>query len=146
MQILRWNPFRMMRDVDRLFEGAFALAKGRSWVPRIDVLHEEDMLKVRAEVPGAPIDAIDITVTDGALTLSGSRSFTMVDEDEDEVYYRKELAEGTFKRTIFLPDSADIDTIEAVSTNGIIEITIPMKVEVLPKTVNVATRSRKRSG
>jgi HSP20 family protein len=138
MQILRWDPFGMMRDLDRLFEGEFALGEGRSWVPRIDVLHEKDMLKIRAEVPGVPIDAIDVTVEDGALTMSGTRSFTMVDEDEG--YYRKELAEGTFKRTIFLPDRADIDAIEAVSTDGIIEISIPMKTEVLPKTVKVAIK------
>ncbi len=135
MQILRWDPFGMMRDVDHLFEGEFALGEGRSWVPRIDVIREEDLLKIRAEVPGVPTEAIDITVEDGALTLSGTRSFTMIDEDGD--YYRKELSEGTFKRTVFLPDSADVDAVEAVSTDGIIEISIPMKAEVLPKTVKV---------
>jgi HSP20 family molecular chaperone IbpA len=48
--------------------------------------------------------------------------------------------EGSFSRTVFLPDSADVDAIEAVSADGIIEISIPTKVEVLPKTVKVAIK------
>ena len=80
-------------------------------------------------------DAIDIAVEDGTLTLSGTRSFQMVDEVEG--YHRKELAEGTFKRTLFLPDSADIDAIEAKSTDGVLEITVPTKAEALPKKVTV---------
>jgi HSP20 family protein len=135
MQILRWDPFGMMRDLDRLFEGDFALGESRSWMPRIDVYHEDEMLKIRAEIPGVPTDAIDIAVEDGVLTLSGTRSFQMIDEDEG--YYRRELAEGTFKRTLFLPESADIDAIEAKSTDGILEITIPTKAEALPKKVTV---------
>lgn len=136
MQIRRWDPFGMVRDLDRLFEGEWALGEGRSWHPRIDVFREEDMLKIRVEVPGVPTEAIDISVEDGALSVTGTRSFHMVDEEKG--YFRKELAEGSFKRTVFLPDSADVDAIEAKATDGIIEITIPMKAEVLPKTVKVA--------
>jgi HSP20 family protein len=128
----------MLADLDRLFEGELALGEGRSWRPRIDVFREDDMLKIRAEVPGVPTDAIDVSVEDGALTLSGTRSFQMLDEGKD--YFRKELAEGTFKRTVFLPDSADVDAIEAKATDGIIEIMIPTKDEVLPKTVKVAVK------
>jgi len=136
MQILRWDPFGVMREFDRLFDRDLSMGENRAWVPRIDVLSEEDLLKIRAEVPGVPIDAIDITVRDGALTLSGVRSFHMVDEGEG--YYRKELMEGSFSRTVFLPDTADVDAIEAMSSDGIIEISIPTKAEVLPKTVKVA--------
>lgn len=138
MQILRWDPFGMMREFDRLFDRDLSMTHGRSWVPKIDVLSEEDILKIRAEVPGVPIDAIDITVKDGTLTLSGDRSFQMVDEGED--YFRKELMEGSFSRTVFLPDTADVDAIEATSSDGIIEISIPTKAEVLPKTVKVAIK------
>ena len=138
MQILRWDPFGMMREFDRLFDRDLSMGENRAWVPRIDVLSEEDLLKIRAEVPGVPIDAIDITVKDGALTLSGVRSFHMVDEGEG--YYRKELMEGSFSRTVFLPDTADVDAIEAMSSDGIIEISIPTKAEVLPKTVKVAIK------
>ena len=138
MQLLRWEPFGMMRELDRLLDRDFATGQDRPWTPRIDVLSEDGLLKIRAEVPGVPIDAIDITVKDGALTMSGSRSFHMIDEGEG--YYRKELMEGTFSRTVFLPDTADIDAIEATSLDGVIEISVPNKAEVLPKTVKVAIK------
>jgi len=135
MQILRWDPFGMVREVDRLLEGETARREGRSWIPRIDVYNDEAMLKIRAEIPGVASDDIDITVEDGALTLSGTRSFETVDQGDG--YYRKELVEGVFKRTVFLPDSADVDAIEAKADAGILEVTIPTKPEALPKKVSV---------
>jgi HSP20 family molecular chaperone IbpA len=40
---------------------------------------------------------------------------------------------GSFKRTVFLPDTADIDNISASSKDGILEVTVPMLAEALPK-------------
>jgi hypothetical protein len=44
---------------------------------------------------------------------------------------------GSFKRTVFLPDTADIDNISASSKDGILEVTVPMLAEALPKKVTV---------
>ena len=134
MQMVRWDPFGMMREFDRLFETPQA-SEPRPWLPRIDAFDDQGTLVVRAEVPGVTGDDIDVTVEDGKLTISGERSLRT--EGEAEGYHRKEIFEGSFRRTMFLPDTADVDAIAATSHDGILEIRIPTKAEALPKKVTV---------
>jgi len=137
MQLVRWEPFGLLREFDRLREPS---TEARTWVPRIDVFDREGALVMRAEVAGIGADDIEVSVEDGKLTLSGSRSFGSKTTEEETAapgYHRKEIFEGSFKRTVFLPDTADIDNISASSKDGILEVTVPMLAEALPKKVTV---------
>ena len=137
MQLVRWEPFGLLREFDRLLE---PVAEDRTWVPRIDAFDRDGALVMRAEVAGIAADDIDVSVEDGKLTLSGSRSFrseTSEGEAASAGYHRKEIFEGSFKRTVFLPDTADIDNISASSKDGILEVTVPMLAEALPRKVTV---------
>jgi HSP20 family protein len=125
----------MMRDLDRLFEES-ALRSGSTWVPRVDVFERADTLVVRAEVPGVDPENVDVTVEGGTLTISGSRAFER-EEDLDGGFHRKELFEGSFKRTILLPEGTDAEAITAASKDGLLEVTIPKKPEVLPRKVTI---------
>ena len=132
MQLVRWEPFGLLREFDRMLEPA---SEARSWVPRIDAFDRDGALVLRAEVPGIAADDIDVSVEDGKLTLSGSRAFE--EETSEQGYHRKEIFEGNFKRTVSLPDTADIDNITASSKDGILEVTVPMLAEALPRKVTV---------
>ncbi len=133
MQLVRWDPFGMLREFDRLLDTE--MTAERTWVPRIDAFDSDGKLMVRVEVPGVKPEDIDVTVEDGKLVIAGHRSFeSEVDEDG---YHRKEIFEGAFKRTLFLPDKADLEKISAASKDGILEISIPMLAEALPKKVQV---------
>ena len=63
MNLVRFDPFSVMRDFDRLFEGASRPA-GR-WMPRVDVLDQDNELLIRTEVPGVDPESIDVTVEGG---------------------------------------------------------------------------------
>ncbi|MDJ0925654.1 MAG: Hsp20/alpha crystallin family protein [Acidimicrobiia bacterium] len=133
MNLVRFDPFAVMRDFDRMFE-----ASGRPqnrWMPRVDVLDNDSDLTVRTEVPGVDPESIDVTVEGGTLTVKGSRSFE--NEETTENYHRKEIFEGSFERTILLPDGVDPEAVTAASKDGILEITIPKRPEVLPHKVTV---------
>jgi len=137
MQLVRWEPFGLLRDFDRLLEPT---TEARTWVPRIDAFDREGALVMRAEVAGIGADDIEVSVEDGKLTLSGTRSFSSETSDEETAelgFHRKEIFEGSFKRTVFLPDTADIDNISASSKDGILEVTVPMLAEALPRKVTV---------
>jgi HSP20 family protein len=120
MQMVRFDPFGMLREFDRMLEADTA-AEPRSWAPRIDAFDRDGSL--------------DITVENGKLEISGSRS--LVSETNEGGFHRKEILEGSFKRSLFLPDSADIEQVSATSKDGILEIVIPTRVEALPKKVTV---------
>ena len=133
MNLVRFDPFSVMRDFDRLFEDS-----GRPlsrWMPRVDVLDQDSDLLVRTEVPGVDPESIDVTVEGGTLTIKGARSFS--NEETKDNYHRREIFEGSFERTILLPEGIDSEAVTATSANGILEIIIPKRPEVLPRKVTV---------
>ena len=134
--IVRFDPWGMMRDMDRLFEEGARRSSGGSWLPRVDVFERDANLVVRAEVPGVDTDAIDVTVESGTLTISGSRGFEK-DEEIEGGFHRKEIFEGRFKRTVLLPEGTDADAVTAITKDGILEVVVPKKPEVLPRKVTV---------
>lgn len=134
MQMVRFDPFGMLREWDRMLETDTA-AEPRAWAPRIDAFDRDGALVIRVEVPGVNADDIDITVENGKLEISGSRS--LLTETDEGGYHRKEILEGSFKRSLFLPDTADVEEVSATSQEGILEIVIPTRAEALPKKVTV---------
>jgi HSP20 family protein len=133
--LVRFDPWGMLRDLDRFFDDTPA-RPGTTWMPRIDVFGKENTLVVRAEIPGVDPDAIDVTVEGDTLTISGTRRFESSEELESG-YHRRELFEGEFKRTVILPDGVDPESITATTRDGILEISIPKRPEVLPRKVTV---------
>lgn len=133
--LVRFDPWGMLRDLDRFFEEGPSRSAG-TWMPRIDVFGKEESLVVRVEVPGVDAEAIEVTVEGDTLTVSGSRAFES-SEDLEGGYHRHELFEGAFKRTVILPDGVDPESITATSKDGILEISIPKRPEVLPRKVTV---------
>ncbi|MDJ0497767.1 MAG: Hsp20/alpha crystallin family protein [Acidimicrobiia bacterium] len=133
MNLVRFDPFSVMRDFDRLFETADRPLS--RWMPRVDVLDKNDALLVRTEIPGVDPESIDVTVESGTLTIKGSRSFE--NEESSENYHRKEIFEGSFERTILLPEGVDAEAVTASTKDGILEISIPRRPEVLPRKIEV---------
>lgn len=138
MRLVRFEPFGLARDLDRIF-AEFGPSTQAEWVPSIDVLDQEHALVVRVEAPGVDAASLDITVEGDALSITGSRHFA--DEVKEEGYQRKELFEGEFKRTILLPDGVDTEAITATSKDGIVTVTVPRTPEVLPRKVTVEVAS-----
>ena len=134
MQMVRFDPFGMLREFDRMLEAESA-AEPRAWAPRIDAFDRDGSLVIRVEVPGVNAEDIDITVESGKLEISGSRS--LVTETDEGGYHRKEILEGSFKRSLFLPDTADVENVAATSKDGILEVVVPTLAEALPKKVTV---------
>ena len=136
------NPFGMMRrftkDMERLlndfeefrFPNFFKdLAPFRmefdkvEWVPRIEVLHNNGQLMVRADLPGLTKDDVKVELTDEMLTLSGERKEEK--EEKREGYYRSERSYGSFYRQVPLPEGAKTEDATATFRNGVLEITMP---------------------
>jgi len=137
MELVPFEPFSLLRDIDRFFEQGPSRPTG--WAPRIDVFDREKELVVRMEIPGVSADDIDITVEDRTLTISGARTFE--ESAEERGYHRREIFTGQFKRTLVLPDELDRDQISAAADNGILEVVVPRRAEVLPRKVKIDVAS-----
>jgi HSP20 family protein len=135
MNLVRFDPFSMTRDLDRVFEEFSRWPARGPWVPRVDVFERDQSLIVRTEVPGVDPDSVEVSIENSTLVISGSRAFEQ--ETDEHGYHRKEIFEGEFRRTILLPEGVDTEQVTAQYREGILEVVLPKRPEVLPKKVEV---------
>lgn len=93
--------------------------------PASDASSTEAAYNIRLELPGVTEDAIDLTVDQGVLTVSGEKSETR--EDKGDTWYFSEREFGAFRRSFRLPGDADADRAEAHMKDGVLEITVPRR-------------------
>lgn len=147
MTLTRYEPWaaltRLQEDLNRLLEGRWpTLGDEESrvvtsqWVPAVDIVEEPERFVLRADVPGVKPEDIEVTVENGMLTIKGERK--EAHEEQKEGYRRIERVHGTFYRRFSLPDTADLDRIEAKNRHGVLEIMIPKKQEMQPRRIAVA--------
>lgn len=123
-------------DVHRLFEGFFERASPTAWFgydsfPSVDIIENDKDFKIKAEMPGIDPDKVEVSVTEGFLTIKGERKEET--EEKDENYLRREMSYGSFQRTIALPATAESAKAEASFKNGILTVQILKKAEALKK-------------
>lgn len=118
------------RDLDALLEGVVGnrpVEPVADWAPRVETFLKDDTLHVRADLPGVDPKAVDISVENDVLTISGERR-----TEHDEAAYR-EVSYGRFERRIRVPDGTNPEQIAARYTNGVLEVTVPLPKPVTRK-------------
>ena len=128
------------QQINQLFEhfldkGAANASGEVQWVPRVDVREEAERFVILADLPGVAADAIEIQMDKGVLSIKGERSNAVAGEGEK--YSRVERRHGAFHREFALPDTADAEGIVASGSNGVLEISIPKKVQSTPRRIRV---------
>ena len=95
-------------------------------LPKVDIIDNDKDLLIRAELAGVDKKDLDISMTDNAVTIRASTSYEKKEEKSN--YFRTEIAQGEFLRTIALPADVDIEQAKSSFKNGVLELTVP-KVE-----------------
>jgi len=146
-----WKPFtevapfrefeRMRRDMDRLWdsflEGGLRrrTEEGGEWLPSLDVSETKNELVVKAEVPGMDAKDIDISLSDGMLTIKGEKKQEKEEKEAD--YHLVERSYGAFVRSVQLPKEVKADKINASYKDGVLKITLPKSEEVKKKEIKI---------
>lgn len=97
------------------------------WLPKIDVVHANNELVIRADLPGVNSDEVNVDVSDDAVTISGVRQQEHAEEHGN--VYRIERTSGSFFREIPLPEGAIVDRATATFREGVLEIRVPAPSE-----------------
>jgi HSP20 family protein len=98
-----------------------------AWTPAIEVVHRDNELVVRADLPGLGKDDIKVDVTEDSITIQGERK--REHKEEREGVYRSERSYGSFSRVIPLPEGTMTDQAKATFKDGVLEITMPAPPE-----------------
>jgi HSP20 family protein len=143
--LIRWEPVREMMTLreamDQLFNDAFTRPvsmSGGSAIPAIDLYQNNDLVVVKAALPGLKADDVQISVTADVLTLRGE--FKQENEQKDTTYHIREQRFGSFERSIMLPSDVQTDKAKADFENGILTITLPKAESVKPKTISIKAK------
>lgn len=87
----------------------------------VDVYETDDKLVVKARTAGVNKDELDVSISDGILTISGTLSSG--DDSEATNWHIQECYWGEFSRTLALPLPVKEDEVEAVLKDGVLTIT-----------------------
>ena len=94
-----------------------------AWVPATDIFATGDDLVIRVSLSGVDREEVDITLSNGVLTVSGERRSELPDEKE-LTFHTRERYYGAFRRSITLPPRVGEGDISATFENGLLEITV----------------------
>ncbi len=122
---------RMRREMDRLWDSFLerkpSSTKEDEFLPSVDLSETENELVVKCEVPGMEPKDIDISLSDGMLTIKGEKK--LENEEKRANYHLVERRYGAFTRSIQLPKGVHADGISASYKNGILTVTLPKSEE-----------------
>jgi HSP20 family protein len=138
----RWSNLR--DELNSFFDTPFSSNFGRTgqlftgWSPALDLHESGDHFVAVVELPGMRKEDIDISLHDGALTISGERKRESSESNNGETAQRTERYVGTFRRSIALPTRVDPSKVTATYQDGILKVTLPKAEEAKPKQIQVS--------
>ena len=145
--LLRWDPFNdlisLQDAMNRLFEAGFAQPAGMGlpgWGEErlpVDVYEAEGEVVIRASVPGARPEDIDVTVTGNTLVIQGD--IRPAEDVDRESYICQECYYGRVSRSMILPANLDTSSADASFENGVLLLRIRKARQAPPKAIRVKT-------
>lgn len=145
MAIVKWNPFRELRDIqtrlDRAFgevpfyrpeeEGAFFT----DWAPAVDIQETDKEYLIKADLPEMKKEDVKVELRDGVLTIEGERKREK--EEKDKKFHKIEREYGKFIRRFALPTEIDSAKVEADFKDGVLNVHMPKTAVAKPKAIEV---------
>jgi HSP20 family molecular chaperone IbpA len=106
-----------------------------AFVPRVDILENNDEIVVVADMPGVSAESVDITLEQDRLTIDG---YVEPAQYEGYTLAYAEYRVGDFQRSFTLSNKIDRDKIEATMNNGVLRLRLP---KIGPTTTRIAVKA-----
>jgi HSP20 family protein len=130
MLLERFDPF--IAEFDRLTQRTFGTADGVG-LP-MDVIHRDDALVVRADLPGVAADSINVTLENRLLTITAERRAAYGDGDN---VLLQERFDGEISRRLRVPEWVDSDAVAADYVDGVLTVRMPLAERAKPRRITV---------
>jgi HSP20 family protein len=106
----------------------------RSVAPLVDVFENADEVLVVADVPGVAVDAVELRVENGVLTLEAKHPGR---DSRGTPALAREYEELDRARSFRIPDGIDTARISAQAKNGTLVVHLPKVAAVKPRKIDV---------
>ena len=107
----------------------------RCYLPQVDIIEASQEFLLRADVPGARADAIDIDFENGRLTIQAR--VEPRDADNEQECLLREYGVGNYCRSFNVGDGIDADAIQAELTDGVLTVHLPKAGKLMPRKIAV---------
>ena len=102
-------------------------------LPKVNIVESNDDFRVEVAAPGLHKDDFQVELDNDTLVI---QSMNNTESGDNELNYRrKEFDYGVFKRSFHLPNTVEVENIQANYENGILRLVIPKKEEARKKPV-----------
>ncbi|OHX67046.1 Hsp20/alpha crystallin family protein [Flammeovirga pacifica] len=98
----------------------------------VNVLEAEDGFTLEVFIPGLKKEEVSISVDDNKLKVAYTHN-----QDKEVKYLKREFIIKDFERTFNLPNTIDIETIEANFEQGVLSISLPKSEKSQKKTIEI---------
>lgn len=122
------DPFNFLRqEIDHLFDVSSSLEGLR---PQFETKENDNCIEITAELPGVAEEDINLSLSNGILTISGEKKSE--EKNEGDTYHITERQYGSFSRSLKLPYEPEQDDIRASFKEGVLKVMIPRPKEMKP--------------
>jgi HSP20 family protein len=105
----------------------------------LDVYATEDQAVITAAIPGMRPEALDVTVHQNTVSLSGTIGNISETEDaKGATWYVHELGSGTYRRSVTLPFPIDPERVAASFDCGVVRIVAPKAEGAKPRKIAIS--------
>lgn len=129
----RTGPFADLPSLTRLHENLADV--------KFDVAESDDAIEISAELPGMDEGDVELSSSDGVLTIKGEKKTESEEKKRD--YYFRERRFGSFARSFRIPDFVDEDKIKATFDKGVLDVVLPKRPEAKAKAKKIAISKKK---
>ena len=132
-----WDPFRdLEREVDRLLQMNLSLqARSNRRFPLINLLDQGDRFVLTAEIAGIELSDLEVTVANGVLSIKGVRNSPL--EAREDSFRRQERFQGSWHRSLQLPERIDDEGMTAEYTAGVLRVSLPKTTDSVVRSIPV---------
>ena len=140
MTFMHYEPFRALRDLDRVASQMLSGTRVPMSMP-MDVWREGQTYHVELDLPGVDPDSIDLQVERNTVTVTAQRQATFGGDGSgtDRQVVVAERPQGSFSRQLVLGEGLDTEAVQAEYSNGVLHLTVPVAQASQPRKINVTS-------